>query len=120
MNLLSKVLQAVLEVALPVLVSALAAWAAAKAREVFMRVKELKPDAYYVLMSISSVAVNAAEQVFKGQGLGEEKKRYAIDIAEKWLASKGIEIDIDVIAAAIEAQVREMNISKEQQIGQPK
>lgn len=53
------------------------------------------------------IAVNAAEQVFKGAGLGEKKKQYVVD----FLNSKGIVITEDQLDALIEAAVFELNIN---------
>ena len=85
MQLLSKVLQAVLEVALPILVSAAATWMVGKAREVFQKLKEEKPETYIILSEIVSRAVDAAEQIYKGKGRGEEKKRYVLNLIDKYL-----------------------------------
>lgn len=52
-----------------------------------------------------NIAIYAAEQIY-GAGKGAEKKAYALDIAEKWLAQYKINIDLDVVEAAIEAAVK--------------
>ena len=49
MELLSKVLQAILEATLPILAAALAAWAVGKAREVFRKLKDKNPELYEIL-----------------------------------------------------------------------
>ena len=50
------------------------------------------------------IAVTAAEQLYKGQGRGEEKKKYVIE----WLATKGIKVDENELDAMIEAAVYEL------------
>jgi len=58
---------------------------------------------------IVEIGVQAAEQVY-GAANGDAKKGYAIDFAEKWLAERGVKIDVDVLDAAVEAAVlREFN-----------
>lgn len=52
-----------------------------------------------------SVAVNAAEQVFAGSGLGEKKKEYVVE----FLDGKGIKISAEQLDALIEAAVFELN-----------
>ena len=51
------------------------------------------------------IAVKAAEQIYKGSGRGEEKKKYVLD----WLANHNIKIDEDAIDAMIESAVYEIN-----------
>ncbi len=51
------------------------------------------------------IAVQAAEQLYKGSGQGEQKKQYVLD----YLASKGFTIDADSIDKMIEAAVLEIN-----------
>ncbi len=47
------------------------------------------------------IAVAAAEQMIKGSGKGEEKKKYVLD----FLRSKGITFDVDEVTALIESEV---------------
>jgi hypothetical protein len=47
-------------------------------------------------------------------GYVEDKKTYALHIAERWLAAKGLRIDLELIDAAIEAAVwEELNKDRE-------
>lgn len=55
-----------------------------------------------LLQQIVSQAVLMAEQVSEDNA---EKKRLALETAEAWLRQYGIEIDLDVLEAAIEAAV---------------
>lgn len=56
-----------------------------------------------------TVAVQAAEMIYKGKGQGKLKKEYVID----FLTSKGIRLTIQELDALIEAAVLELNITKE-------
>ena len=51
------------------------------------------------------IAVEAAEQLFEGSGLGKAKKEFV----EKFLESKGFTLDADSIDKMIESAVLEMN-----------
>ena len=108
MELLSKVLQAVLETALPILASALAAWAIGKAIEIFKKVKDKNPELYEILKAVCERAVQAAEQVYTS-GEGQQKKEYALNVAEAYLKAKGITLDLGIIDAYVEAAVKDMN-----------
>ena len=50
--------------------------------------------------------VYAAEQLI-GSGNGEAKK----EKVKMWLQASGIDVDLDIVNSAIEAQVKEMNIA---------
>ena len=52
------------------------------------------------------IFVYAAEQLV-GSGKGEVKK----EKVKQWLAASGINVDLDIVNSAIEAQVKEMNIA---------
>ena len=49
------------------------------------------------------IAVQAAEQIFRGSGRGVEKKQYVLD----WLAKNGIKVDASKLDAMIESTVHE-------------
>lgn len=51
------------------------------------------------------IAVSAAEQIYKGQGRGEEKKAYVLE----WLRAHSITVDEAKLDALIEAAVHELN-----------
>ena len=51
------------------------------------------------LLEWVKIGVAAAEQLYKGQGRGEEKKKYVLE----FLASMGFTVDEEAINAAIEA-----------------
>lgn len=57
------------------------------------------------LLEWVKIAVAAAEQLYNGQGRGEEKKQYVLD----FLVSMGFTVDEEAINAAIEAAVNQLN-----------
>lgn len=57
------------------------------------------------LIAWAKIAVSAAEQIYKGNGRGEEKKQYALD----FLKANGFSVDEKSVNAAIEAAVKQLN-----------
>ncbi len=57
------------------------------------------------LVAWVKIAVSAAEQIYKGEKRGEEKKQYVLD----FLKSNGFTVDDDSENAAIEAAVKQLN-----------
>lgn len=57
------------------------------------------------LIAWIKIAVSAAEQIYKGEKRGEEKKQYVLDFLE----NNGFSIDDDSVNAAIEAAVKQLN-----------
>lgn len=57
------------------------------------------------LIAWVKIAVAAAEQIYKGQGRGEEKKQHVLE----FLKSKGFTLDEESINNAIEAAVKQLN-----------
>ena len=108
MELANKLLQTLLEVALPILVSAAATWMISKWVEIFKTLSKKNPDVAAYLMEICNTAVRAAEQIFGGEK-GKEKKAYAMKHVEAYLKQMGIHLNLETIDAAIEAAVLEMN-----------
>lgn len=106
MPILSKVLEAVLSVVLPVLAVALVSAIVALAKKLWAQAKQASPEITDVLEQAAKFAVKAAEQAGAAE-LIEDKKQYAIEIAEKWLSVKNLNIDVDLIDAAIEKAVLE-------------
>ena len=51
-----------------------------------------------------NIAVTAAEQIFKGAGLGEEKKAYVIE----FLQAHGFTVDMEELDNLIESAVHEL------------
>lgn len=95
-----EMLTAVLKVILPVCVALILKWGA----ELWLKVKASKPDLAEILSYAARTAVFAAEQVF-GSGHGEEKRSYAIEFMQNYLAERGLNINVDVIVSSIESAV---------------
>lgn len=53
-----------------------------------------------------TIAVEAAEMIYKGSGLGEAKKAYV----QSYLETKGYKMDVDTVDALIEAAVLELKV----------
>lgn len=101
-KLLSDVLQAVLVLVLPALIGAGVSWLKLK----WTVYRDGKGGEWaWALEQAAEIAVRAAEQS-KLAGLIKDKKTYAITIAEKYLGERGLAIDLDVLDAAIEAEVQ--------------
>lgn len=56
------------------------------------------------IMSWVTIAVEAAEQIYRESGMGAKKKAYVLD----FLAKKGITLDVDSIDAMIESAVLDL------------
>ena len=105
------VVNAVLLAALPVLAVAVigAVWSWGRAQ--WAQFRAMQPDVAEVLARYARIAVEAAEQAGAAK-LIKNKKNYAIEITAGWLAQNGWSgIQVDLIAAEIERQVREMKRS---------
>ncbi len=57
------------------------------------------------MLTWTRIAVAAAEQIFSGEGRGEEKKQYV----ENFLKEHGFKLDTDSVSSLIEAVVQELN-----------
>lgn len=111
-DIVSAVLQSVLGYVLPLLAVSLTGLVVAKIRETWRRIEMKQPDLTYEVMKVTRLAIAAAEQA-GAANLINDKKKYALNIAEKWLSDAGIKIDLDLISAAIEAAVfDELNRNK--------
>ena len=64
-----------------------------------------------MLAGIAQTVVFAAEKIF-GAKMGEDKLAYALNLAKKLLEKKGITFDEEVIRAAIEAQVEQLDLDQ--------
>lgn len=64
-----------------------------------------------ILAGIAQTVVFAAEKIF-GAKMGADKLAYALDLAKKLLEKKGLTFDEEVIRAAIEAQVQQLNLDQ--------
>ena len=63
------------------------------------------PDAFSVVESIAAQVVAAAEQA-GAIGYADSKIDYALEMAERWLDEYDFDIDLELIRAAIEAEVK--------------
>lgn len=57
------------------------------------------------LVAWTKIAVSAAEQIYNGSKRGAEKKQYVLE----FLTKNGFTIDEEVVNAAIEAAVKQLN-----------
>lgn len=73
---------------------------------------KLTPQQLQLLRQFSRVAVSAAEQIITIT-TGKDKKKYAMDLVKQLLAKYNLTFDEDVVSAAIEEQVFEMNKERE-------
>lgn len=64
-----------------------------------------------ILAGIAQTVVFAAEKIF-GAKMGPDKLAYALSLARKLLEKKGFSFDEDVIRAAIEAQVEQLELDQ--------
>lgn len=110
-TILSSVLQAVLIVLLPPVIAAFVRWIWAQGSALWESIQSTRPGLAEILEQVSIFAVKAAEQAGLA-GLIEDKKEYALSIAEIWLADQGITIDLVLVDAAIEKAVADLNLSK--------
>jgi hypothetical protein len=102
----SKLLETVLTLTLPPLVTAIVALLVAKITAEIQNIKNNKPDLAWVLEEAAKVAVQAAEGL-KLAELIDDKKTYALQVAEDWLLARNIKVDLHLIEAAIESAVYE-------------
>jgi len=84
--------------------------AVALAKKLWAEAKESQPDLFTEIERVAIMVVDAAEQAGIG-AIIEDKKQWALDLAEKFLALNGIVVDLDMVAAAIEAAVKNMKDS---------
>ena len=72
---------------------------------------KLSAEQIIMLQQFAKIAVQAAEQIIE-LVTGKDKKAWAMDTVKKLLAKIGLTFDEDVVSAAIEDQVFEMNKEK--------
>ena len=99
-------LQQILVIALPTLATALTAlvgaWILQKSREIG---KKISVQQMQSIEWAVSVAVNAAEQAGLAK-LIEDKKQYAIGLAQQYLSKQGIPVDVSLLEGLVEAAVK--------------
>jgi len=81
--------------------------AVALIKKLWAEAKAAQPDVFAEIERVAMMVVDAAEQAGINTII-EDKKKYALDLAEKFLAAQGIVVDLDIVAAAIEAAVKAM------------
>jgi biotin operon repressor len=81
--------------------------AVALAKKLWAEAKATNPDLFAEVERIAIMVVDAAEQAGISTII-EDKKQYALELAEQFLALQGIKVDLDLVAAAIEAAVKAM------------
>ena len=64
-----------------------------------------------MLAGIAQTVVFAAEKIF-GAKMGPDKLAYALNLAKKLLEKKGLDFDEEVVRAAIEAQVQQLELDQ--------
>ena len=104
-ELIQSILETILAIALPVLVGYAVVWLRAKQREI---VAGLTDNQRWMVTEAVRTAVEAAEQSGLAGHIGnmaDEKKRFAIVSAERYLYNAGLSIDLDVLSDMIEAEV---------------
>ena len=98
-------LQKFLEIVLPVLVSAVAGLVIAWITKVVNDIKSrMSSDVQWYISQAVESAVLAAEQA----GLNDylvDKKKYALNVAQKQLDAKGVKINLSILSDLIEASV---------------
>lgn len=73
---------------------------------------KLSADQLMQLKAFAKIVVQAAEQILE-LVTGKDKKTWAMDALRKLLAKAGLTFDEEIMSAAIEDQVYEMNKEKE-------
>ena len=95
----------ILALALPFLATALTAWLVAAVKAKLANAKSVYgSNVGYWLDAAATMAVNAAEQTLKDN---DEKKSYAVKLAQDYLKARGVALPLDLIAGRVEAAVFE-------------
>ena len=102
MQILSNVLQIVLDYLVPLAITAFLGYVAVKIKP-FLEDQTTK--------NMVAILVSAAEQLYKA-GHGEEKLKYVLEEAEKWLKQYHITIDMQKLRALVESEVLKVNLEK--------
>ena len=92
-------------VALPIISAFVIAALRALIKKWLSEIENAKPELFWYLEQAVVIAVAAAEKM-DASGFIEGKKQYAVEIAQQFLDAHGWdEVSIDVLEAAIEAEV---------------
>ena len=104
-NLLQGFAMGLLELMLPIVAGFVVAALIVLKNKWLQELENSKPELRWYLDEAVSLAVAAAEQSHLIE-LISDKKQYAVEVAQIWLDAHGWdEVDIDVLEAAIEAEV---------------
>jgi len=107
-DFLQAFLQELLVLIAPIVAGFVSAALIALTKKWLAEIEASKPQLADAIKQAVSLAVQAAEQAGIA-GLIEEKKAYALSIAESWLDQNGWEeIDLVILDAAIEAEVNKL------------
>lgn len=71
--------------------------------------RRIESDKYKDLLDMIDIAVQAAEQVTKGKGMGKLKKENVMIFMTSWLEKAGLNITQDQLSQLIESAVYELN-----------
>ena len=106
-NILQLVLELVITVVLPFLLKKLFDWLNSQIRNLNARndLVALETTVKIIRQLVQAAEMNGLSGAL--ENLGKEKKKWVIDMAEAELSRRGINIDLDVLDALIEAQVKE-------------
>ena len=105
MDVISQILEVVLAAVLPILAVFVAQYLRALVVKQLADAKSQWPDAFSVVEAIAAQVVAAAEQA-GAIGYVDSKIDYALEMAERWLDEYDLDIDLELIRAAIEAEVK--------------
>ena len=101
-NIINTVLVAIIAAVVPAVIKRLQAETAYR----LAQAKAYQPEITEWIENCAEFAVKAAEQTGLA-GMIEDKKQYALSVAEAWLEAKGVPVDLHLLDAAIEKAVLE-------------
>ena len=105
MELASQFLEFILAAVLPILAVFVAKYLQAAIGKYVAEAEAQYPDIFSVVEMVAAQVVAAAEQA-GAAGFIDSKIDYALEMAARWLAEYDFDIDLDLIRAAIEAEVK--------------
>ena len=101
-DFLWRLLENVLVAVLPILATTLTVWLIQKIRAIGGDINE---NTMYAIRAAVNIAVTAAEQAGVA-GLIEDKKAYALELAQSYLGKQKIKIDLVLLDGIIESAVK--------------
>ncbi len=106
-EILSKTIQEILLVMLPFIAASVTTYVIKLIQKIEAEIKNATDEEWLWLLDEGArIAVRAAEQLGLA-GLIRDKKEYAMNFVRDFLASRGMNVDLNTISAAIEAAVLE-------------